>query len=343
MGRRPDARLARAVPGRGDVRARRRARGARPGRSGDRGGRDRGARRPALPDRVPRHDRRAGGAVLDRRRHGRHPRQARAPPPARVRRRRWPTTPPPCSPTGRTPSARRRVARRSSTACPRRCRRSPTPSTSPARPPRSGSTGPTIDGPLAKVDEELAELREALRPVTTDRIADELGDLVVATVNVARHAHVDAESAGTCRRRQVPPPVRGDRGAGDGARDRSPGRRPGDARRALGRGQSRGAGPVRLRSCGCSSRIRRITRTSGRCRSPRDLDDWNLPHMHGVLGLHRHVVRLVELGSRGRSHVLRRQGAARPARAAGVPAAARARRGPPADRARVRRRHRPLG
>jgi hypothetical protein len=30
-----------------------------------------------------------------------------------------------------------------------------------------------------------------------------------------------------------------------------------------------------------------------------DLDDWNLPHMHGVLGLHRHVVRLVELGPEG--------------------------------------------
>jgi hypothetical protein len=27
-----------------------------------------------------------------------------------------------------------------------------------------------------------------------------------------------------------------------------------------------------------------------------DLADWDLPHMHGVLGLHRHVVRLVELG-----------------------------------------------
>ena len=30
-----------------------------------------------------------------------------------------------------------------------------------------------------------------------------------------------------------------------------------------------------------------------------DLDDWDLPHMHGVLGLHRHVVRLVELGGNG--------------------------------------------
>ena len=26
------------------------------------------------------------------------------------------------------------------------------------------------------------------------------------------------------------------------------------------------------------------------------LEDWDLPHMHGVLGLHRHVVRLIELG-----------------------------------------------
>lgn len=26
------------------------------------------------------------------------------------------------------------------------------------------------------------------------------------------------------------------------------------------------------------------------------LDDWNEPHMHGVLGLHRHVVRLIEVG-----------------------------------------------
>lgn len=31
-----------------------------------------------------------------------------------------------------------------------------------------------------------------------------------------------------------------------------------------------------------------------------DLDDWDLPHMHGVLGLHRHVVRLVELGEESR-------------------------------------------
>jgi len=32
----------------------------------------------------------------------------------------------------------------------------------------------------------------------------------------------------------------------------------------------------------------------------RNLEAWDLPHMHGVLGLHRHVVRLVELGPEGR-------------------------------------------
>ncbi|HEU4841141.1 MAG TPA: nucleoside triphosphate pyrophosphohydrolase [Ilumatobacteraceae bacterium] len=58
-----------------------------------------------------------------------------------------------------------------------------------------GFDWPDIGGPLAKVDEELTELREAIATGDGDRIADELGDLVVATVNVARHAHVDAELA----------------------------------------------------------------------------------------------------------------------------------------------------
>jgi tetrapyrrole methylase family protein/MazG family protein len=69
-----------------------------------------------------------------------------------------------------------------------------------------GFDWPDIDGPLAKVDEELAELRAALASGDAEHIADELGDLVVAAVNVARHAHVDAElaasaAAGKFRRR----------------------------------------------------------------------------------------------------------------------------------------------
>ena len=33
------------------------------------------------------------------------------------------------------------------------------------------------------------------------------------------------------------------------------------------------------------------------------LEEWDLPHMHGVLGLHRHVVRLIELD--GTSYVIK--------------------------------------
>ena len=69
-----------------------------------------------------------------------------------------------------------------------------------------GFDWPDVEGPLAKVDEELGELREAIAAGDAERVADELGDVVVAAVNVARHAHVDAEvavraAAGKFRRR----------------------------------------------------------------------------------------------------------------------------------------------
>ena len=50
-------------------------------------------------------------------------------------------------------------------------------------------------GPRAKLDEELAELDEALAGADPDRIEAELGDVLFALVNVARHAKVDAEAA----------------------------------------------------------------------------------------------------------------------------------------------------
>lgn len=51
---------------------------------------------------------------------------------------------------------------------------------------------------LAKVEEELEELREELNKdvaVNHERISHELGDLLFACVNLARHANVDPESA----------------------------------------------------------------------------------------------------------------------------------------------------
>jgi tetrapyrrole methylase family protein/MazG family protein len=50
-------------------------------------------------------------------------------------------------------------------------------------------------GALPKIDEELTELVAALDGPRTDDVAEELGDLLFAVVNVARHAGVDAESA----------------------------------------------------------------------------------------------------------------------------------------------------
>jgi MazG family protein len=52
-----------------------------------------------------------------------------------------------------------------------------------------------LSGPLAKITEELDEVRGALDAGDDDTIGGELGDLLFAVVNTARHAGVDAELA----------------------------------------------------------------------------------------------------------------------------------------------------
>ncbi len=52
-----------------------------------------------------------------------------------------------------------------------------------------------VSGPLEKVAEELGELRDALAEQDTDAVAAELGDLLLAVTNVARHVDVDPELA----------------------------------------------------------------------------------------------------------------------------------------------------
>ena len=101
-----------------------------------------------------------------------------------------------------------------------------------------GYDWPSIDGILAKVDEELAELAAAEDAAAR---AEELGDLLMVVVNLARHHGVDAEAAPPVRQREVPPPVR-DRGAPGGRARRRPARPlVRGARRAVGRGEG-GAG-----------------------------------------------------------------------------------------------------
>lgn len=52
-----------------------------------------------------------------------------------------------------------------------------------------------IDGALEKVDEEVKEVRDALKNGSKEDVSEELGDLLFAVVNVTRFADVDAEEA----------------------------------------------------------------------------------------------------------------------------------------------------
>ena len=56
----------------------------------------------------------------------------------------------------------------------------------------AGFDWPDAHGPRAKIDEELAELDAESDPAARE---DELGDLLFAVVNLARHLNVDAEEA----------------------------------------------------------------------------------------------------------------------------------------------------
>ncbi|PPJ46669.1 nucleoside triphosphate pyrophosphohydrolase [Rhizobium sp. KAs_5_22] len=48
---------------------------------------------------------------------------------------------------------------------------------------------------LDKIEEEIGELRQALRAGEPDKIADELGDLIFALANIGRHVKADPEQA----------------------------------------------------------------------------------------------------------------------------------------------------
>jgi len=58
-----------------------------------------------------------------------------------------------------------------------------------------GFDWPDRDGPRAKVDEELAELDEAIAGGDADRIRDELGDALFSLCNLARHVGINPEMA----------------------------------------------------------------------------------------------------------------------------------------------------
>ena len=60
---------------------------------------------------------------------------------------------------------------------------------------RQGFEWPDVEGVFAKLDEELAELRQAMEGRSASEVADELGDVLFTVVNLARWLEVDAEAA----------------------------------------------------------------------------------------------------------------------------------------------------
>jgi MazG family protein len=59
-----------------------------------------------------------------------------------------------------------------------------------------GFEWPDVQGALAKVDEELQEVREVIASdASSEKLEDELGDLLFCVVNVCRHMKVDPETA----------------------------------------------------------------------------------------------------------------------------------------------------
>lgn len=58
-----------------------------------------------------------------------------------------------------------------------------------------GFDWPDVTGALQKVDEELAELREAVQTNDEEACREELGDLLFSAVNVSRFLHIEPEQA----------------------------------------------------------------------------------------------------------------------------------------------------
>ena len=58
-----------------------------------------------------------------------------------------------------------------------------------------GFDWPDVDGAWPKIEEEAAEVRAAVQAADTAAVRDELGDLLFAVVNVARHLGVEPEAA----------------------------------------------------------------------------------------------------------------------------------------------------
>jgi len=60
---------------------------------------------------------------------------------------------------------------------------------------REGFDWPNVEPVLAKIEEEIQELREAMQQKDQQHIIEETGDVLFSCVNLARHLNVDAEES----------------------------------------------------------------------------------------------------------------------------------------------------
>jgi len=60
---------------------------------------------------------------------------------------------------------------------------------------RAGFDWSSLDGYFEKIQEELDELKMAIRNNDHDNIEEEIGDLLMILTNLSRHLKVDAETA----------------------------------------------------------------------------------------------------------------------------------------------------
>ena len=60
---------------------------------------------------------------------------------------------------------------------------------------RVGFDWPRVADVFLKIDEELSELKQEIENESAERMADEIGDLLFAVVNLARHLQADPEAA----------------------------------------------------------------------------------------------------------------------------------------------------
>ena len=104
---------------------------------------------------------------------------------------------------------------------------------------KAGFDWPDVSGAVDKLSEEIGELRQAMAEGDPDAVAEELGDLLFAAVNVSRFVKVDSEDALNAATEKFIRPLCPGGEKGHGAGQRHEGHDAGGAGRAVGQRQGR--------------------------------------------------------------------------------------------------------